>query len=62
MILGSINMENFEKEIMDIINAISNHIYMYGEKESIDKYYQEHGTYKGIIDYLSKIKMERENE
>ena len=55
-------MENFEKEIMDIINAISNHICMYGEKESIDKYYQEHGTYKGIIDYLSKIKMERENE
>lgn len=53
-------MSNFANETMKIISAIQSYIDKHGNKEVIDVYYQKHGTYNGIVEYLNDIeKQER---
>lgn len=40
---------------MEIITAIQHYINKTGSAEIIDKYYQTHGTYSGIVEYLNDI-------
>ena len=46
-------MKNFFNEVMQIIATIQHYIDKTGNTEIIDKYYQTHGTYSGIVEYLN---------
>lgn len=48
-------MNNFSNEVMKTIFVINDYINKYGNIEVIDKYYQTHGTYMGIIEYLNNL-------
>ena len=48
-------MKNFFNEVMQIIATIQHYIDKTGNTEIIDKYYQTHGTYSGIVEYLNGI-------
>lgn len=52
-------MDNFSRQVMEIITAIQRYIDKNGNAEAIDKYYQTHGTYKGIIEYLNGLENEK---
>lgn len=51
-------MSDFVNKTMKIIVAIQHYIDKNGNAEAIDKYYQTHGTYKGIIEYLNNLEKE----
>lgn len=48
-------MKSFSNEFMEIITAIQHYIDKTGSTEIIDKYYQTHGTYSGIVEYLNGL-------
>lgn len=48
-------MNNISNEVMEIITAIQHYIDITGSAEIIDKYYQTHCTYSGIVEYLNGI-------
>lgn len=55
-------MNTFSIETMATIAAVQRYIDKYQNTEAIDKYYQEHGTYAGIIEYLNKMEKETDNK
>ena len=48
-------MNNFANETVEIITAIQGYIDKHGNADAVEKYYQEHGSYKGIVEYLNNI-------
>ena len=48
-------MNNFANETIEIITAIQGYIDKHGNADIIEKYYQEHGSYKGIVEYLEEV-------
>lgn len=48
-------MDSFANETMKIISAIQGYIDKHGNADIIEKYYQEHGSYKGIVEYLEEV-------
>lgn len=48
-------MKSFSIEIMKIIAAIQRYVDRHGNIEIINKYYQTHGTYNGIVEYLNDV-------
>ena len=48
-------MKNISNEVMEIITAIQHYIDKTRSTEIIDKYYQTHGTYSGIVEYLNGL-------
>ena len=53
-------MDNMTNKTMRIISAIRQYIDKHGNKEVIDKYYQTHGTYSGIVEYLNVIEKQEQ--
>lgn len=45
---------------MEIITAIQHYIDKTGSTEVIDKYYQTHGTYSRIVEYLNGIEKQKQ--
>lgn len=45
----------FVQHVMEKIHVIDEYIKIYGA-DIIEKYYQEHGTYNGIEDWINSIK------
>ena len=48
-------MNNFANETVEIITAIQGYIDKHGNADAVEKYYQEHGSYKGIVEHLNDI-------
>ena len=48
-------MNNFVNETIEIMTAIQGYIDKHGNADAVEKYYQEHGSYKGIIEYLAEL-------
>lgn len=46
-------MNDFVKDTMQIIEAIKKYKDKYGNTQIIDKYFQMHGSYNGIIEELN---------
>ena len=53
-------MKSFSNEVMEIITTIQHYIEKTGSTEIIDKYYQTHGTYSGIVEYLNCLEDKKE--
>ena len=53
-------MKNISNEVMEIITAIKHYIDKTGNTEIIDQYYQTHGTYSGIVEYLNGVYKQEE--
>ena len=53
-------MKSFSNEVMEIITTIQHYIDKTGNTEIIDKYYQTHGTYSGIVEYLNCLEDKKE--
>ena len=48
-------MKKITDETMATIRAIQCYKDKYGNDEAVIKYYQEHGTYAGIVEFLQGI-------
>lgn len=46
-------MKNISNKVKEIITAVQHYIDKTGSTETIDKYYQTHGIYSGIVEYLN---------
>ena len=53
-------MDNFVEDTIQIIEAIKKYKDKHENTQLIDKYYQTHGTYTGIIEYLNCISDKKE--
>ena len=47
-------VEEFTESTMEIIRAIKQHKEKYGNENIIKQYYEENGTYSGIVEFLLK--------
>lgn len=55
-------MNNLAIETMEIISAIQSYVNKHGNKQIIDEYYQKHGTYSGIVEYLNDIEKQEQKK
>ena len=53
-------MDNFVEDTIQIIEAIKKYKDKHENTQLIDKYYQTHGTYTGIIEYLNCLEDKKE--
>ena len=48
-------MNDFVSKVMKTIASIQQHIEKNGTGDVVEKHCQEHGSYKGIVEYLNDI-------
>ena len=53
-------VEKFTENTMKIICAIQQHKDKYGNDDAVLKYYEQHGTYSGIVEFLMTFESEHD--